>query len=106
MRNETGIEKKVRDELTKRRISFIQEFPVRIGKRRWCYYIDFYIPKYNLVIEVDGVWWHRTVSQKKRDARKDKRLTNLGFIVRRIPELDVHRDVSKAIGDILIKFTK
>jgi len=104
MRKETGIEKKVRLELTRRKIAFKQEFPLRIGRRRWCYYLDFYIPKWNLVIEVDGSYWHRTVAVKKRDARKDKRLTNLGYTVRRISEDDVNKDVIKAVGKIVDGF--
>jgi very-short-patch-repair endonuclease len=103
-RKETGIEKAVRLELKRRKIKFEQEYPVRIGRRRWCYYLDFFIPDWNLVIEVDGTYWHRTDAEKKRDARKDKRLAKLGFIVKRITEVEVNQDVTKAVGNIVDVF--
>lgn len=104
MRKESGIEKLVRVELTKRKISFEQEYPLRIGRRRWCYYLDFYLPQWNLVIEVDGSYWHRTAAEKRRDARKDKRLAKLGLTVKRITEVEVNQDVSKAVGKVVDVF--
>jgi len=101
VRKESGIEKLVRLELTRRKIGFKQEHPLRIGRRRWCYYLDFYIPQWNLVIEVDGAYWHRTSKEKQRDARKDKRLANLGLTVKRLTEVEVNQDVTKAVGRIV-----
>jgi len=109
MRKESGIEKLVRVELTRRKISFEQEYPLRIGRRRWCYYLDFYLPQWNLVIEVDGTYWHRTSKEKQRDARKDKRLAKLGLQVKRLTEVEVNQDVTKAVGrvvDIFVNLKK
>ncbi|MFA5036596.1 MAG: DUF559 domain-containing protein [Candidatus Izemoplasmatales bacterium] len=109
MRKESGIEKLVRVELTRRKISFEQEYPLRIGRRRWCYYLDFYLPQWNLVIEVDGTYWHRTSKEKQRDARKDKRLAKLGLKVKRLTEVEVNQDVTKAVGrvvDIFVNLKK
>jgi very-short-patch-repair endonuclease len=102
---ESNIERKVRIELTKRKIKYQQEYPVRIGKRKWCYHLDFFIPELNLDIEADGAYWHTLNDAKKRDERKDKRLNKQNIIVVRLSEAEILEDVSKAV-DRAIDFAK
>ena len=48
----------------------------------WPYRPDFYLPKYHLVIECDGLFWH----DAKRDARRDAVLTErYGLRILRLP---------------------
>lgn len=53
------------------------------------YIVDFYLPQYNLVLEVDGKHWHSSPEQKERDAAKDRSLQSAGFNVIRVWERDV-----------------
>jgi len=96
---ETLPEKIVREELERRGISFEQEKKVRIGRRRWSYYLDFAVG--DLVIEVDGDYYHSSASQKRIDHRKDFRLAKLGYRVVRLSESEILEDVRKAIDRAL-----
>jgi very-short-patch-repair endonuclease len=106
VRLESSIEKKVRIELTKRKIKFEQEYPFRVGKRKWCYHIDFFIPKWNLAIECDGMYWHKDAKTKLRDARKDKRLNAANIAVVRITEEEIKKDVVKAVNRAVEGYTE
>jgi len=74
---ETNIEKKVRQTLEQISEPFIQEH--KIGR----YSVDFFLPRINGIIEVDGAYWHRN---KTRDERKNKFLNSEGFHLIRLPE--------------------
>ena len=89
-RSETNLEATVRHKLYDLKIKHKQE--IKIGR----YSVDFLLPKYNIVVEVDGKYWHRN---KERDERKNSYLQKHGFIVIRIPEIDVHNDTR--LNDIL-----
>jgi len=39
-------------------IDYIQQFPIRDEKGRFVCVFDFFIPVYNLAIEVNGTFWH------------------------------------------------
>lgn len=78
---ETSIEKKTREALEKNKIDFIQEN--KIGR----YSIDFFLPKYNLCLEVDGSYWHRDPT---KDIKRDSFLTKKGFHVLRIGEIEIN----------------
>lgn len=100
-RKETVPEALVREELTLRQIEFVQEHPIRIGNRKWCYYLDFLLPWTNTVIEVDGEYWHSLEGQQKIDNRKDKRLKELGYKVIRLTEQEIMEDIEKAVDRVL-----
>ncbi len=79
---ETIPEMKIRDCLTRLEIEFIQE------KQVDRYSIDFFLPQYQLAIEVDGVYWHQ---DKAKDDRKDKALNALGIQVCRISDMEIEQ---------------
>ena len=63
-------------QLSKLSIAYQRELPVTVytGKGRKAvklYILDFYLPEYNLAIEVDG-GYHNTAAQRKLDATRDK----------------------------------
>ena len=73
-------------------------------------FYDFYLPKYNLIIEVDGDFWHcnpSTIhseaiyeSQKKnilRDQEKNEWAKNNGFDITRFWEYDINNNPEKVL---------
>ena len=49
-------------------------------------YYDFYLPKYNLLIEYDGAWWHPNNSNNPADKYKNTLAISQGFNLVRIRE--------------------
>ena len=82
-RLETTPEKIMREFLDKIGVVYKQEY--KIGK----YWADFYLPKYNAVIEVDGDYWHSLPDVKEKDTRKDKYLKSKGINVMHIKECEL-----------------
>lgn len=82
-RLETTPEKIVRGLLDKVGVEYKQEY--KIGK----YWADFYLPKYNAVIEVDGDYWHSLPDVKEKDTRKDMFLKSKGISVMHIKECEL-----------------
>lgn len=74
----TDIELIVKKELTKRRIKF--KHPYKVGKHP----ADFYIQKYNLVIECDGDYWHTKPGAKEKDRKQNAMMRNAGYFVKRL----------------------
>lgn len=60
------------------------------------YIVDFYLPAYKLIIEVDGSS-HLWGEQKRRDEIKDRYFGNRDFIVVRIPAESPSEDKIRAI---------
>lgn len=52
------------------------------------YYIDLFIRKYNIAIEVDGDY-HSSNEQKEKDKERDENLRSVGIITKRIKNEDV-----------------
>jgi very-short-patch-repair endonuclease len=75
---DTDIELKFKDELIKRGISF--KHPYRIKSHP----VDFYIPRYNLVVECDGYYWHHKPGAEEKDARHNTMMRNKGYFVKRL----------------------
>jgi G:T-mismatch repair DNA endonuclease (very short patch repair protein) len=72
-----------------------------------CYY-DFYIPKNNLVIEVDGNYWHgnpkfyQTLNEQQqqckiRDLDKERNLKHIGIHLERVWESEIDLNLIKSI---------
>lgn len=79
---ETSPERNVRICLESLSIEYIQEHTFS----GWNYPVDFFLPKYNIVIEVDGEYWHSKQSIKDRDKRKTDWLISKGYKVFRISD--------------------
>ncbi len=91
---ETSIEKTIRLQIEALNIPFAQEY--KIGR----YSIDFLLIGFNLVIEVDGTYWHRTPRQLASDNRKDANLAKLGYMVIRFSEQQIKEDVGRCVETI------
>lgn len=78
---ETGLERRVREALESLGLEFEQE--LQVTRTRLA--IDFALTAPRIAIEADGRYWHQ---DSAKDARKDARLTRLGWHVIRIAEAD------------------
>lgn len=54
--------------------------------------VDFHYPSLNLVVEIDSLRYHSSRWRRRRDAEKTARLKRAGFLVRRVPELEMTLD--------------
>lgn len=104
----TKIEKLFAQELNKRNISFIVQY--NIDNKFAC---DLAIPKYKIIIECDGDYWHGNpsiydeselnITQRKniqRDKFKDIYLKNKGWLVLRFFESDILNSVSSCVNQV------
>ena len=67
------------------------------------YIVDFYSPKLNLIIEVDG--WQHEILKKEYDDKRTEHLENVGFSVLRIDNQDVNYDFNY-VGAVIRKTCK
>jgi len=59
--------------------------------------VDFYWPELGLVVETDGLTYHRTPSEQARDRLRDQQLTAAGLTCLRFTNAQVRRDEGTVI---------
>jgi len=91
----TSIERKVKSQLSKNNIRFIQQWP--IDNKFIC---DFFVPDLNLIIECDGDYWHNKPNVEIRDNNKNETIYKQGYNLIRIPEHIINMDSFKIIDMI------
>ena len=81
--------------LNNNNIEFIHDYMVKIDEKHW-YYLDFYIEKgtNKLDLEIDGRQ-HEDEDRKQHDIKRNKDLTNLGYIVYRIKWNEINSEKGK-----------
>lgn len=97
----TQIEKLIKDELIRRRLKFETQYRVLN------YWVDFAFPNIKLAVECDGGRWHSTEEQILKDKKRDKILTNMGWIVLRFKEKDIinnTKGVVNKIGELINQY--
>lgn len=72
--SDTKIEAKVEDQLRKYGIKFFKQKPLNGGH----FIIDFYLPEYQLVVECNGSYWHKTTKRAERDKELEKYVLSKG----------------------------
>lgn len=70
----TSIEKSIKEILEANRVEFENYFYVYFNEKKYKIY-DFYLPKYNLLIEADGDYWHG--NPKKFLELNEQQITNI-----------------------------
>jgi len=90
----SSIEKKLANYLIENKISFICQFKYKLGVA------DFFI-KPNLIIEVDGDYWHNLPNVKERDKRQTLYLEEEGYTVLHLWEHEINKKPKKCIKRIL-----
>ncbi len=63
------------------------------------YILDFYCPKGNIILEIDG-GQHYTTEGMKKDMERDQYFNSLGFTVLRFSDLDVLKNIDGVIENI------
>ena len=82
---------------------FLKFLPVTV--KRQCivgnFILDFFIPSFNLAIELDGSQ-HFEPEAKKYDTMRDKELSKMGIHVVRYTNSDINRNFDGVINNILM----
>lgn len=94
--NSTDAEKAACSILRKLGISYVRQFPIYTGVST--FYADIYIPKYKLVLEIDG-GYHFTQTQKRKDGNRSAAIRRLGYHVYRLTNKNA-RNVDKVLAKI------
>lgn len=66
---------------------------------------DFFFPDFNLVIEVDGIYWHTLPGRAELDEKRNKQLQEKGYNIIRFTDKDIEDDlinVQDKIRDIIL----
>jgi len=82
-KGETSIERRVREELERRGITFKSQHQIGL------YVADFYLPVENLIIEADGAYWHSSLATRRKDERRDAFMQSQGLTVLRLQEANI-----------------
>ena len=64
------------------------------------YVPDIFLPKYNIVIECDGTYWHSSPEVKMKDAQKDKEYKEAGLMVLRFTDHQINKDLRSVAKEI------
>lgn len=103
----TNIERRVLALLQSKKIIFIQQHPIKRGIKingaPGYYFVDFWIPDYNAIIECDGTRWH-TGAFEARHESKDSFLRSSGYNLLHLTDFEINRNfhqVSLKIDDFL-----
>jgi len=62
--------------------------------------VDFYLPELNMVIEVDGDYWHNRKIQIIKDKKRNKRLEELGYSLFRFWQSDIYKSLDNCLNSI------
>ena len=89
----TKLELKMIDILNILKMKFFH--PYTIWNIEHCYSCDFYLPKYSLIIEVDGKYWHNYPFGTDLDNIRKVELINAGYKVLRFWEDELTEDIVK-----------
>ena len=94
----TNIERAMKGELEKQNIEFVEQYPIRC---KYGYIVDFFLPKYNLIVECDGEVWHK--EGNSHDRKRDFYLKKRGFIILRFKGKEILNDIKECVNVIQSK---
>ena len=97
----TSIEIKMAEELTTRGIEYTEQY--NLGDK---FRLDFLIPRYNIVIECDGDYWHNLPKVKSRDKSKNAYIKACGFSLYRFWEHEINADVEACVDIVLAEINE
>lgn len=101
IRSNTSIEKKFMEFLNKNNIDYIHQYPIHATSGSWLY--DFYLPTFNLLVELDGEFWHSTLIAINRDKIKNKIAKEHNKILARISSNHLDFNIIFKTQDIIWK---
>ena len=101
-KRETSIERKVREALIDKGVDVLSEFKINSANKRDVF--DLYAPRFNLLIECDGTYWHAKPEVKLRDAAKAARAIRAGYTVARLSEDEIlSRSFHQTLASVLMR---
>lgn len=95
-KKDTLIERIIEAELKTRGILFEKQYQI------FSTITDFFVPKYNLAIYCDGIYWHSLPKVKERDKKYTQLLEKNGYWVVRLVGTDIRKNSSKCIDSLNI----
>lgn len=101
--NATDSEKRFRAKLKFANVRF--DFQKTFLDNNSWYIADFYLPDYNMIVEIDG-GYHRNADQKKKDRKRDSFFRKLGYIVFRIKNADADNVSADEVVNLIKKYAK
>ena len=84
----TSIENFFIDECERLNISYKRQYPIE----KYVHQYDFYIEKYNLLVEMDGEYFHNLPNQKVKDLGQMQRCVELGYTIVRITDKEINKN--------------
>jgi len=97
IRNGTSIEQKIKEELERRRIPFIWQYPFYVGSQPAV--ADFKIG--NIIVECDGHYWHSSKPTRIWDRIRDTYLSSRGYKVLRFNEDEINKSPAECVDKIV-----
>jgi very-short-patch-repair endonuclease len=68
--------------------------------------VDFLVPKYKIIIQCDGDYWHSLPHKKRNDKEQDREYAIRGYIVLRFTETDIHKNINICAERVLYEIKK
>lgn len=99
--HKTNIEIIMKETLKKSNFEFVEQYPIRC---KYGYIVDFFIPKYKLIIECDGEIWHP--EGNSRDKKRDGFLKSKGYNILRFKGQKIINTLNTELIDEITKFIK
>lgn len=62
---------------------------------------DFWLPEFNAIVEIDGLYWHSKPKAIERDIRQTAWLEHEGYIVHRFTDKQINQDVESCVDEVL-----
>jgi very-short-patch-repair endonuclease len=84
----TSAEKAACSILARMGVAYKRQYPIWTGRKQ--YYADIYIPKFRLVLEIDGAY-HYTSNQKRLDENRSSGIRRLGYHVCRLSNYEARK---------------
>jgi len=96
-----NLERRLYDGLEKYKIKYIPQYPM-YNK----FVVDAYLPKYNVVVEAFGGYWHTRPGAHKKDVSKKLYLEKCGHKVIELWEDEINSDIDNCINKIIKQIKK
>jgi very-short-patch-repair endonuclease len=86
-KKDSKLEKKIEQIISDANLSYIKQWKYDLG------IADFFLPEKNIVLEVDGTYWHSLPKRIERDKIHTEFLISRGYNVVRISESEINNDI-------------
>jgi len=94
-KKDTSIELLMEQELIKNKIPYMKQVPIE-----GIALVDFLLPN-KIIIQCDGIYWHRKELNKGKDIAQDTILSFKGYKIFRFTDLEINKSTAKCINKVL-----